>query len=58
MRNNRLDLASLIKAPKRPTDQVFVLTFGVGTQAVNPVVYLFPITSILVVMLLPVGIAD
>ena len=58
MRNSRLDFASLIAAPKRPTDQVFVFTFGVGTQAVDSMIYLFPIASILVVMVLPVGIAD
>lgn len=58
MRNRRLDLASLIAAPKRPTDEVFVFTFRIGAQAVDPVIDMFPITSILVVMLLPVGIAD
>ena len=58
MRNSRLDFTSLITAPKRPTDEVFVFTFRIGAQAIDSVVYLFPIASIFVVMLLSVGIAD
>jgi hypothetical protein len=53
-----LKFALPVAAPERPADKVLVLAFRIIAKAVNTVVYVEPIPSVLMVILLAISVTD